>query len=177
MLWWKQAITKEHGTWCWNSHSPLVGHGHHWAHLQLDREAWSLRCAVGIPFLWFSGVGGDRFARAYSPGLIRSGMFSAQVLYLSHVIMKEWIKWRLSCQQSTKMEPGGHGQSGAYAPLHLMEHEFDLGHHILKEHLHSKFLHSNSPSNQSHIDKNGFNLPAPNIILTKQLMQASSFSL
>lgn len=158
--------------------------------LQSPGGSWA---SLSSPAAWPGGLesevcSGDSFPVVFRGGwwqicqslqswLITSRKFSAQVLYLSHVIMKEWIKWRLSCQQSTKIEPGGHGQSGAYAPFHLMEHEFDLGHHILKEHLHSKFLHSNSPSNQSHIDKNGFNLPAPNIILTKQLMQASSFSL
>lgn len=148
--------------------SPLVGHG--------QAGITELTCSLtGRPGVWgvqwgflSCGFQGRQICYSLQSWLIRSGMFSVQVLYLSHVIMKEWIKWRLSCQQSTKMEPGGHGQSGAYEPLHPMEHEFDLGYPILKEHLHSKFLHSNSPSNQSHIEKNGFSLPAPNIILTKQ---------
>lgn len=37
----------------WRTLSKLLLHR---AHLQLDKEAWRLRCRAGIPFLWSSGL-------------------------------------------------------------------------------------------------------------------------
>ena len=88
--------------------------------LQSPGGSWA---SLSSPAAWPGGLesevcSGDSFPVVFRGGwwqicqslqswLITSRMFSAQVLYLSHVIMKEWIKWRLSYQQSTKMEPGG----------------------------------------------------------------------